>query len=295
MASGWVNLMGKMSFAFAKNFARGLILIFAAALVSACTSSSLLDPTPYKPPTARYAAIVVSANSGKVLHDTRADARRFPASLTKMMTLYMLFDAIDKGKISKSGQIPISARAAAQPASKLWLKAGTSISVNNAIQALAVKSANDVAYAVAERLGGSESRFAALMTAKARSIGMRSTTFKNASGLPNRHQVTTARDMAKLGISLKKRFPHHFHYFGRSSMKFRGKNIRGHNKVLKQLRGANGIKTGYTRASGFNLVTSVSRNGKTVVGVILGENSGRSRDQHMVKLMRAYMPKAGIR
>jgi len=283
-----------MGSVLAQSRLRGFFLIVFSLFASACTSSSILDPTPYQPPTARYAAIVVSANSGKVLHDTRADARRFPASLTKMMTLYMLFDAIDKRKISKTGQISISARAAAQPASKLWLKAGTSISVNTAIQALAVKSANDVAYAVAERLGGSEARFAAMMTKKARALGMTSTTFKNASGLPNRAQVTTARDMAKLGIALKKRFPHHFHYFGRSSMIFRGKKIRGHNRVLTQLRGANGIKTGYTRASGFNLVTSVSRNGKTVVGVILGENSGRQRDQHMVKLMRAYMPKGGI-
>ena len=212
-----------MGSVLAQSRLRGFFLIVFSLFASACTSSSILDPTPYQPPTARYAAIVVSANSGKVLHDTRADARRFPASLTKMMTLYMLFDAIDKRKISKTGQISISARAAAQPASKLWLKAGTSISVNTAIQALAVKSANDVAYAVAERLGGSEARFAAMMTKKARALGMTSTTFKNASGLPNRAQVTTARDMAKLGIALKKRFPHHFHYFGRSSDDFSGK------------------------------------------------------------------------
>ena len=263
--------------------------------VSACTTTSILDPQPFEPPTSRYAAIVVNASNGKVLHETRPDAIRFPASLTKMMTIYLLFEQLDRGKISKSTLIPISARAAAQPASKLWMKAGTSITVDKAIQALAVKSANDVAYAVAEFLGGSEAKFAAVMTAKARSLGMKSTRFKNASGLPNRAQVTTARDMAKLGIALKKRFPRHFHYFGRSSFTFRGKTIRGHNKVLKQLRGANGIKTGYTKSSGYNLVTSVSRSGKTVVGVILGENSGRLRNQHMVQLMQAYLPKAGIR
>ena len=264
-------------------------VVLVAGALSACTSQAVLKPTPSKASTPkRYAAIVINANTGSVLHQTKADARRFPASLTKMMTLYLLFDELNAGRLSKSSRIPISGRAAAQPASKLWLKPGTSISVLEAIQALAVKSANDVAYAVAERLSGSEAAFARRMTRKARSLGMRSTTFKNASGLPNRGQVTTARDMAKLGIALKRRHARHFHYFARNSFKFRGKTIRGHNRVLGQLRGANGIKTGYTRASGFNLVTSVSRNGKTTVGVIMGENSGRVRDKHMVQLMSRY-------
>ena len=168
------------------------------------------------------------------------------------------------------------------------MKAGQSISVDTALNALAVKSANDVAYAVAEFMSGSEAAFARSMTVKARSLGMRSTTFRNASGLPDKRQVTTARDMAKLGIALRKRFPQYFYYFNKRSFSFNGKTIRGHNRVLGQLKGANGIKTGYTRASGFNLVTSARTRKGLVVGVILGENSGRSRDKHMVALINRY-------
>jgi len=272
---------------------RALTLLFIAGFaLSACTTTKVLTPKP-KPSSKsnisqgkRHASIVIDTRSGRVLHSIRPDAKRFPASLTKMMTLYLLFEAIDSRRLSKGSRIPVSRRAANQPASKLWLKPGSSISAVEAIQALAVVSANDVAYAVAEKLGGSEAGFARRMTRKARALGMRSTTFKNASGLPNRRQVTTARDMAKLGAALKRKFPHHFHYFARRSMKFRGKTRRGHNRVLGQLRGANGIKTGYTRASGFNLVTSVRRGGRTYIGVVMGENSGRVRDRKMVKMMK---------
>lgn len=200
----------------------------------------------------------------------------------------MVFDALERGQLRKSSLITVSARAAAQPASKLYLKPNDTITVDQALKALAVKSANDVAYAVAERLGGTEANFAAQMTRKARSLGMRSTTFRNSSGLPDRRQVSTARDMAKLGIALRKRHGRNFYYFKARSFSFRGRTIRGHNRVLGQLRGADGIKTGYTRASGYNLVTSVRTGGKTVVGVIMGENSGRVRDRHMVQLMQRY-------
>ena len=257
-------------------------------LLSACQTTSALTTAPFKTPSTRYAAIVVDAQSGRVLHANRADAIRFPASLTKMMTMYMLFDALKSGRISKNTLIPVSARAAARPASKLWLKAGSSITVDTALNALAVKSANDVAHAVAEFMGGSEANFARAMTAKARGLGMRSTTFRNASGLPDKRQVTTARDMSKLGITLRKRFPQYFYYFNKRSFSYRGKKITGHNRVLGQLKGANGIKTGYTRASGFNLVTSAKTRKGLVVGVILGENSGRSRDRHMVQLINRY-------
>ncbi len=268
---------------------RPVVLLTSVLLfLSACTAKSALNVAPFSPPSQRYAAIVMDASSGRVLHQNRADAIRFPASLTKMMTMYMVFEALDRGQLKKSTPIRVSARAAARPASKLWLKAGQTISVDKALQALAVKSANDVAYAVAEKMAGSEAAFARRMTSKARSIGMKSTTFRNASGLPNKHQVTTARDMAKLGIVLRRRFPHHFHYFKRKSFNFRGRTIRGHNRVLGQLPGADGIKTGYTRASGFNLVTSVRHRGRNYVGVILGENSGRSRNKHMVQLMNHY-------
>ena len=264
------------------------LILALAVLISGCTTTSVFQQAPFKIPSARYASIVVNANSGKVLHEIRPDAIRFPASLTKMMTMYMMFEALQRGRITKSTQIPISAYAAGRPASKLWLKAGSSISVDTALNALAVKSANDVATAVAEYFSGGEAAFAHAMTSKARSLGMASTTFRNASGLPDRRQVTTARDMAKLGIILRKRFPQYFSYFGKRSFSFRGKTIRGHNKVLGQLRGANGIKTGYTRASGFNLVTSARTSQGLVVGVILGENSGASRNRHMVQLINRY-------
>ena len=259
-----------------------------ATLLSACTTTGALQSAPFPTPSERYAAIVIDVKTGSVLHQTRADAIRYPASLTKMMTMYLAFEALKSGKISKTTQIPISAAASARPASKLWLKAGSTIPVDLALTALAVKSANDVAYAMAEFLGGSEAGFAKIMTARARSLGMNSTTFRNASGLPDKRQVTTARDMSKLGIALRKRFPQYFYYFNKRSFEFRGKTIRGHNKVLGQLKGANGIKTGYTRASGFNLVTSAKTNKGLVVGVILGENSGRSRNRHMVQLINQF-------
>lgn len=280
------------------SFSRAGVAILALvvlAMLSACTTRGALTEAPFIPPTPRYAAIVVDGNNGKVLHSTRADAIRFPASLTKMMTMLMLFEALDRGQISKGTLIPISGKASRQPASKLYMKEGGSITVHKALEALAVKSANDVAYATAEFLAGSEAAFARRMTAKARSFGMRSTTFRNASGLPDKHQVTTARDMAKLGLVLRKRYPQHYHYFGRRSFVFNGKRIKGHNRVLGKVRGADGIKTGYTRASGYNLVTSVRYGEKQVVGVILGENSGRSRDAHMVQLIERYLPSAGPR
>ena len=257
-------------------------------LVAGCTTTSVLRATPFKIPSERFAAIVIEESTGKVLYETRADAIRFPASLTKMMTMYMLFDALDAGKISKSTLIPMSAKAAAEPASKLYMKAGDTISVDLALTALSVKSANDVAYAVAEFLGGSEKAFAEQMTKRARGLGLLSTTFRNASGLPDKRQVTTARDMAKLGLLLRQNHAKHFHYFGRQSFSFRGKNIRGHNRVLAQLKGADGIKTGYTRASGFNLVTSARTPRGRLIGVVLGENSAKIRNQHMIQLMKKY-------
>lgn len=266
---------------------RTFAIALLALVITGCTTSSVIT-APYEPPTARYAAIVIDVKSGNVLHNTRADAIRFPASLTKMMTMYMAFEALTRRRISLNSQIPVSRYAAGRPASKLYLKAGETIKVDTALRALAVKSANDVATAMAEFLGGSESTFARMMTARARSLGMRSTTFRNASGLPDKRQVTTARDMAKLSVALQKRYPQYFHYFGKSTFVWKGKTIRGHNRVLGMLKGANGIKTGYTRASGFNLATSVRRGDKHLVGVILGEDSGKLRNRHMVELLKAY-------
>ncbi len=260
--------------------------------LAGCTTTSVLRETPFDIPSKRFAAIVIDESSGKVLYEARADAIRFPASLTKMMTMYMAFEALQSGKINKASRVPISKRAARQPASKLYLKASDSLSVDEALSALAVKSANDVAYAMAEFLGGSEPEFARAMTRKARSLGLSSTTFRNASGLPDKRQVTTARDMAKLGVILRKQFPQYFYYFKKNSMTFRGKKIRGHNRVLLQMKGADGIKTGYTRASGFNLVTSAKAPRGRVIGVILGENTSKVRDRHMIQLIKKYGQKS---
>jgi D-alanyl-D-alanine carboxypeptidase len=241
---------------------------------------------------ATSAAIVVDAKTGKVLYSDDADARCYPASLTKMMTLYLLFEALDSGKTSLNTRITVSAHAAAQAPSKLGLKPGQTIAVKDAILALVTKSANDMAVAVAEHLAGSEGAFAARMTAKARSLGMSRTTFRNASGLPNPGQVTTARDMATLGRALQEHYPKYYAYFSTKSFVYGGRRIATHNRLLGRVAGVNGIKTGYTRASGFNLVTSVNRNKRLLVAVVLGGKSGRARDQRMASLIEDYLPRA---
>src|SRR4051794_25075029 len=209
----------------------------------------------------KYAAIVVDANDGKVLYQTSSDASRYPASLTKMMTLYLLFEAMQSGRVSATTMIPVSDYARSRPPTKIGFKRGEAIDVDSAIRAVVTKSANDVAVAIGEYLGGTEDNFASMMTAKARAIGMRGTVFRNASGLPDSGQVTTARDMALLGLSLRKRFPQYYSYFSVTSFNYRGRTIRGHNDLIGGVDGVDGIKTGYTRASGFNVVTSAARGG----------------------------------
>lgn len=273
-----------------------LSLIVVMAVVSACASTggSIEDSVaPIAPTTEKYAAIVVDAKSGKMLYGANSNELRYPASLTKMMTLYLLFEAMDQGRVGRTDLIPISHNAAARPPSKLGLKAGQSIPVDTAIRVLVVKSANDVATAVAEFLGGgSEARFAEMMTTKARSLGMSRTTFRNASGLPDPNQVTTATDMARLSIALRRQFPHYYGYFGQTEVTVAGRTIKGHNKAMEMIPGADGLKTGYTRASGFNLATSVNRGGKSVVGVVMGENTAEIRNARMAQLMSAYVKKA---
>lgn len=276
---------------------RSLALLAAFGLLAACSTTSteaLQIPPPPPLPTEKYAVIVVDANSGRTLHQVAASEQRYPASLTKMMTLYMLFEAMDSGRVPRGGQIPVSAHCARQPPSKLGLKAGATIDVGSAVAALSVKSANDVACAVGEYLGGgSEERFASMMTAKARSIGMGRTAFRNASGLPDGGQVTTARDMALLGMALRKRFPHHFANFSARSFAFHGRTINGHNRLLGRVEGVDGIKTGYIRASGFNVVTSVGRGGKRLVVVVMGGKTARERDAHVEELIERYLPGSG--
>lgn len=233
----------------------------------------------------KYAAYVVHADSGDVLFDRYSDGERYPASLTKMMTLYLLFEELEAGRLTMDSKIKVSAHAAGQPPSKLGLTSGSTITVETAIQALIVKSANDVAAAVAEEIAGSEWRFAQNMTTKARAIGMSRTTFKNASGLPNSRQVTTAKDMATLGRRVMQDFPQYFHYFSIQSFAWDGRTYRTHNSLVRTFEGADGLKTGYTRRSGFNLATSATRDGNQLIGVVLGGRSSATRDAHMREIL----------
>jgi D-alanyl-D-alanine carboxypeptidase len=245
--------------------------------------------------TEKSASIVVDSSTGAVLYQASADLPRIPASLTKMMTLYLTFEALESGRLTKNTMLPVSAHAASQAPSKLGFKPGQSIDVDTAIKAIVIKSANDVAVALAEALGGSEPQFAALMTTKARQLGMKGTTFNNASGLPDPAQITTARDMALLGMALRKHFPNQYYYFALHEFTFNGKLVEGHNRVLAKLNGADGIKTGYVRASGFNIVTSVYDNGRQLVAVVMGGDTARARDQQVVDLVHSYLPMAASR
>lgn len=238
----------------------------------------------------RYAAIVMDARTNEVLLEDQADAARFPASLTKMMTLYMLFEAIERGDLSLDTRLTASRNAARQPPSRLGLACSRrrgcdSITVDQAIRGLAVQSANDVAVMVAERLGGTESRFAANMTARARELGMTETRFANASGLPDDRHRTTARDMARLSQALWRDFPQYYHYFQTESFSWRRSSGRNHNHLLGQVEGVDGIKTGYTRASGFNLATMAERNGRRVIVVVLGGETAAARDAQVAYLV----------
>jgi D-alanyl-D-alanine carboxypeptidase len=246
----------------------------------------------YSPPTA---SIVVDGNTGAILEESNPDASRHPASLTKVMTLYLLFERLDAGKIKLDTPLTVSAHAAAQAPTKLDLKPGQTISVENAIKGIVTRSANDAAVVIAENLGGSEQAFAALMTQKARALGMNHTTYVNASGLPDDAQVTTARDQALLGRAIQERFPRYYKFFSTTSFVFRGETIRGHDHLLGEVEGVDGIKTGFTEASGFNLITSVHRDGRYLVGVVLGGRSAGERDAHMRALIAANIQLASAR
>lgn len=267
-------------------------LVALCLFLAACTTSVLPEPPP-PIPSEKYAAIVVDVASGRALYSAHADQLRYPASLTKMMTVFMLFEALDSGRIAKHTPIPVSDAARRQPPTKIGFRQDASIDVDSAIRALIIRSANDVAVAVAEFLGGTQENFAVLMTQRARQMGMASTTFRNASGLPDSGQRTTARDMALLSIALRKRFPHHYHYFNNREFTFAGKTIRGHNDLLGRVAGVDGLKTGYIRASGFNLATSVDRNGRQFVAVVMGGETAKSRNAHMEELIGHYIPDAG--
>jgi len=231
----------------------------------------------------KYAAIVVDAKSGEVLYSNHGDSPRYPASLTKMMTLYLTFEALSSGKLRLSDRVVFSPRAAAQAPTKLGVAAGDSITVEEAVEGMAIKSANDASTAMAERLGGSEARFTALMTLRAQELGMQNTRFVNPNGLPDTRQISTARDMAILSRALMRDYPQYYHYFSQPGFYFRGRYVKGHNHLLGG--GIDGLKTGYTRTSGFNIAISGVRDNRRLVVVVMGGPSAASRDQHAEDLL----------
>jgi len=243
----------------------------------------------YHPP---YADIVIDDNSGQVLHQADPDAPRHPASLTKVMTLYLLFGELEAGRIKLDYDLAVSEHAAAQNPTKLGLRAGQTIKVEDAIKGMVTKSANDAAVVVAEALGGSEEAFARMMTRKARALGMTNTVYVNASGLPADEQITTARDQALLGRAVQQRFPAYYPYFSLPAFAYRGRFMNNHNSLLRTVDGVDGIKTGYTEASGYNLISSTRRGARRIVGVILGERSNGTRDTHMRGLIEQCMTQA---
>ena len=242
----------------------------------------------------RYSSIVVDDATGKVTEAVNADAGRYPASLTKLMTLYMAFEAMRDHRITLNQQIPVSAHAASMEPTKLGLLPGTSFSVEDAILAIVTKSANDAACALGELIGGNEDRFAQMMTLRARALGMTRSTFRNASGLPNPEQITTARDLALLAHHLITDFPTEYHYFSVPSFYFHGHEIPNHDRMLTDYEGADGLKTGYTIAAGHNLVTSALRGGVRLIGVVMGASSNPERDIHMASLLDDGFTQLGV-
>jgi D-alanyl-D-alanine carboxypeptidase len=258
----------------------------AALVLTVCASSQFAAAAE------KQAAFVVDGNTGAVLHEQHADEPRYPASLTKMMTLYLAFEAIESGQMSGDTMLTVSVACASMAPSKLDLDVGERISLDSAMKAVVTKSANDMACAIAEAIAGTEAAFARLMTKRARSIGMAATTFRNASGLPDPGQITTARDMVTLGLRLRDNFPKQFSVFQLRAFSYGGKTYKNHNTLMNGFGGMDGIKTGYTRASGFNLVSSVQRDGKYVVGAVFGGVSASVRNAHMRVILFHALAKA---
>ncbi|GHB48542.1 D-alanyl-D-alanine carboxypeptidase [Pseudovibrio japonicus] len=264
----------------------GQVLGIIAVTVALATLPSIAEAN------SKYAGIVVDAKTGKVLYSNSANEPRFPASTTKIMTLYVLFEELEAGRLSLNSKMKVSRYAAGRPPTKLGLKVGSSLLVKDAIYGLVTKSANDASTVIAEHISGSEQAFARRMTRTARAIGMRNTTFKNPHGLPNSKQVTTAADLALLGRAVQERFPKYYEFFNTRSYTFHGRRMGNHNNLLGRVQGVDGIKTGYINASGFNIVTNVKRDKRHIVAVVLGGRTARTRDAQMVKLINQYLPKA---
>lgn len=267
-------------------FARVLILFILAFSAWAVAASSAAANVPRA-----YAGIVVDAKTGKVLYQDDANELRYPASLTKVMTLYILFQELEAGRLSLNSKLSVSSHAAAAVPMKLYVRSGSTIKVEDAIKSLVTLSANDVARVIAENISGTESGFAVRMTQTARALGMSRTTYKNASGLPNSGQVTTAADQATLARAVYLHFPSYYEYFQTTSFTYNGNTYGNHNRLLGQ-NGVDGIKTGYINASGYNLMTAARSGNRHIVAIGLGFNSGSSRNAHVAELVRNYMPKA---
>jgi len=267
----------------------------ASCLVAGLLMAAILTFQTTTPAEARVKSFVMDAETGEILYARRADQRHYPASLTKMMTLYLTFEAIEAGRLKLGDRLKVSRRAAGQTPSKIGLKRGRTIRVRDAILAVAVKSANDAATVLAEALGETEIEFALRMTDTAKSLGMKRTRFRNASGLPNRRQISTARDMAILGQRLMQDFPQHYHFFSARKFRWGKRTYTSHNKLLKNYRGADGLKTGYIRASGFNIATSAKRGDRRLIAVVLGERTSKLRNRKVARLLDVSFRRAATR
>src|SRR5688572_8281225 len=266
-----------------------LSLGLATAMAFGVASAPAMAQVPYlsliPQNSSKYAAIVVDAKTGEVLYGKRADSPRYPASVTKVMTLYLAFEALASGKLQLDDPVVFSPRAAAQPPTKLGVRAGDSITVSDAMQAMATKSANDAATALAEKIGGSEQRFAALMTLRAQELGMTNTRFVNAHGLPDSRQITTARDLAILSRAVMRDYPQYYKLFSTTAFVFRGQNLRNHNGLLYRMEGVDGLKTGFTNASGYNLAVSAVRDNRRLIAVVMGGPTVSTRDRTAESLL----------
>jgi D-alanyl-D-alanine carboxypeptidase (penicillin-binding protein 5/6) len=267
------------------HLALALFAILAAGLVAPGLAQAQVPYLSIPASEPKYAAIVVDANTGEVLYAKRADSLRYPASITKVMTMYLVMEAMSEGRVKPTDMVTISARAASQPPTKLGVPAGDQVSVDDALKALATRSANDMAVALAEHIAGTEQRFAALMTLRGQELGMSNTRFVNASGLPDNRQISSARDIAIMSRAVMRDFPQYYGYFSINAFYFRGRLITSHNRLMGQFAGMDGLKTGYINASGFNLAASAVRDGRRLIAVVLGGRSTVTRDDHVEDLL----------